>query len=430
MPETPTPGVNGQVVSSPALHASMSISSLAPAAKMLGWAWSTATAGSFCLFWENGLVGLPTDTRVSPPWVAEATTGMTRAATKATNPATMTCRPNRMAPLLRGPAGPPMCPPHPKKTPPGRSQLRLRFPTEPAAVLSVIQDAAYPCGSLLEPPDSDLVLSACRLLCLVNDAVKVLPCAIWAYRKWWTRSNLRCSSRTTLAFRLPPGYGPDGRSRLGSWAAGRPLGSRSKCHGMDLASFALALSDGRALEVDVSGPDGAIPLVVHHGTPGERSQYPPFATAAAAQGLRYVSYSRPGYGGSSRQPGRAVADCAADTAAILAYLGADRCYTVGASGGGPHALACAALLANRVLACATVAGVGPFGAQDLHFLAGMGRENHEEFGATLAGPTALQTYLEQEAEAFAGVTGEQVAAALGDLVSAVAVAAHTGDVAA
>ena len=59
---------------------------------------------------------------------------------------------------------------------------------------------------------------------------------------------------------------------------------------MDLASFVLPLADGRFLEVEVSGPDGAIPLVVHHGTPGERSQYPPFAEAAAARGLRYVSY--------------------------------------------------------------------------------------------------------------------------------------------
>src|SRR5215213_8276279 len=106
MPEVPTPGVNGQVVSSPALQASRSMLSLAPAAKTLGWFWSTATAGSFCLFWEKGLVGLPTDTRVSPPWVAEATAGLTNPATKASSPPTMTCRPNRMAPLPRGPAGP------------------------------------------------------------------------------------------------------------------------------------------------------------------------------------------------------------------------------------------------------------------------------------------------------------------------------------
>ena len=199
---------------------------------------------------------------------------------------------------------------------------------------------------------------------------------------------------------------------------------------MDGDSFPLRLPDGRSLDVEVSGPEGAVPLVVHHGTPGERSQYPPFAAAAAARGLRYVSWSRPGYGGSSRLAGRSVADCAADTAAILDHLGADRCYTLGASGGGPHALACAALLADRVLACATVAGVGPFAADGLDFLEGMGRENHEEFGAALAGPARLQAYLEHEAEAFAGVTGEQIAAALGDLVSPVDVAALTGDFAA
>jgi pimeloyl-ACP methyl ester carboxylesterase len=272
------------------------------------------------------------------------------------------------------------------------------------------------------------MLSAAYLLCSVNDAVNVLPCATCAY----------LNDGPLLTWAAFPGRRePSSRPQTTDLAVDRLLGragfsadGRSDCQVMDLVSFALELSDGRSLEVDISGPDGATPLVVHHGTPGERSQYPPFADAAAAQGLRYVSYSRPGYGGSSRQPGRAVADCAADTAAILAYLGADRCYTVGASGGGPHALACAALLADRVLACATVAGIGPFGAQDLDFLAGMGRENHQEFGAALAGPTALQAYLEQEAEAFAGITGEQVAAALGDLASPVDVAALTGEFAA
>jgi pimeloyl-ACP methyl ester carboxylesterase len=199
---------------------------------------------------------------------------------------------------------------------------------------------------------------------------------------------------------------------------------------MDVLSLSLSLADGRALDVDISGPDGGTPLVVHHGTPGERTQYPPFAEAAAARGLRYVAASRPGYGGSSRQPGRAVADCAADTVAVLDHLGARRCYTVGASGGGPHALACAALLPDRVLACATVAGVAPFDAEGLDFLAGMGRENHEEFGAALAGPAELQAYLEREARTLVGATGEELAAALGDLASAVDVAALTGEFAA
>src|SRR5512133_1416120 len=147
MPEVPTPGVNGQVVSSPALQASMSMLSLAPAAKMLGWAWSTATAGSFCLFWEKGLAGLPIDTRVSPPWVAEAATGMTTAATKATNPATMTCRPNRMAPLPRDRRDPPTSPPHTRRQRHrgGHSYagaLPARDAITPAEAVSVIQDAA------------------------------------------------------------------------------------------------------------------------------------------------------------------------------------------------------------------------------------------------------------------------------------------------
>ena len=195
---------------------------------------------------------------------------------------------------------------------------------------------------------------------------------------------------------------------------------------MDTSSFSLALPEGRSLEVSVSGPQQATPLVFHHGTPSDRTQYPPFAEAAALRGVRLVSYSRPGYGGSARQPGRAVADCAADTLAIVEQLGAGRFYTAGWSGGGPHALACAALLSDRVLACATIAGVGPFGAAGLEFLEGMGRENQEEFGAALAGPSELQGYLERQAEVLAGLTGEQVAAALGDLVSPVDVGAITG----
>jgi pimeloyl-ACP methyl ester carboxylesterase len=199
---------------------------------------------------------------------------------------------------------------------------------------------------------------------------------------------------------------------------------------MEVSSFAVGLAGGRSLEVSVSGPDQGTPLVFHHGTPSERTQYPPFAQAAAVRGLRLVSYSRPGYGGSARHPGRVIADCAADTLAIVEQLGAGRFYTAGWSGGGPHALACAALLPDQVLGCATIAGVGPYGAPGLDFLEGMGRDNQEEFGAALAGPSQLQAYLERQAQVLAGVNGEQVAAALGDLVSPVDVGALTGDFAA
>src|SRR6266487_4386126 len=81
MPDTPTPSVNGQVLSVPALQASMSILSFAPAARTLGWLASIATAGSFCLLAENGETGLPTVTRVSalnaralPPCTASTAT--------------------------------------------------------------------------------------------------------------------------------------------------------------------------------------------------------------------------------------------------------------------------------------------------------------------------------------------------------------------
>jgi pimeloyl-ACP methyl ester carboxylesterase len=196
---------------------------------------------------------------------------------------------------------------------------------------------------------------------------------------------------------------------------------------MDVSSFSLMLADGRTLDVEVSGPDGGTPLFFLHGTPSGGRQYPPLAEAAAARGVRLVGYSRPGYGNSSRQPGRDVAACAPDTAAIAGRLGAERFYVAGASGGGPHALACAALLPDQVLACATVAGAAPFEAEGLDFLDGMGVENIEEFGAAIAGPAELRDYLERQASELSEVTGEQVAAALGDLVSPVDVAALTGE---
>jgi pimeloyl-ACP methyl ester carboxylesterase len=98
---------------------------------------------------------------------------------------------------------------------------------------------------------------------------------------------------------------------------GRPGRADQTGGAMEVSSFSVGLADGRSLEVSVSGPEAGTPLVLHHGTPSERTQYPPFAQAAAARGLQLVTYSRPGYGGSSRQASRAVADCAADTLAIL-----------------------------------------------------------------------------------------------------------------
>ena len=92
---------------------------------------------------------------------------------------------------------------------------------------------------------------------------------------------------------------------------------------------------------------------MHHGTPDSAHElWPPHVEEAAARGLRLAGYSRPGSGSSDRDQGRSVASCAADAAAVADALGAERFLTAGGSGGGPHALACAALLPDRVLAAA------------------------------------------------------------------------------
>ena len=129
----------------------------------------------------------------------------------------------------------------------------------------------------------------------------------------------------------------------------------------------------------------------------------------------------------ARNPGRSVADCAADTARIADHLGADRFYTMGQSGGGPHALACAALLPDRVIACATTAGVGPLGADGLDFLAGMAQENIDELGAAVESAEALEQFLLADADKLRKATASDLSEALGGLVSPVDVEALTGE---
>src|SRR5918996_2548258 len=139
--------------------------------------------------------------------------------------------------------------------------------------------------------------------------------------------------------------------------------------------------DGRTLSyVEAGNQDGPV-LLSQHGTPGAGRLYRSEIQGAERLGARLVAYSRPGYDGSTANPGRSVADAAADVAALLDTLGAGRFATYGWSGGGPHALACAALLPERCAAAATIAGAAPSDQRDLEFLDGMGAGNVEEFGA-------------------------------------------------
>jgi pimeloyl-ACP methyl ester carboxylesterase len=174
---------------------------------------------------------------------------------------------------------------------------------------------------------------------------------------------------------------------------------------------------GRQLEVLAAGPEDGLPLVFHNGTPGGLVAFGPMTAAAAERGLRTVMYARPGYGASTPQPGRRVADAAGDVAAVLDALGAEQFVSAGWSGGGPHALASAALLPERCRGAATIAGVAPRDAAGLDWLAGMAGENLAEFAAAAAGEAELTAFLTAEAAQLRDITGEQLIEGLGDLAS-------------
>jgi pimeloyl-ACP methyl ester carboxylesterase len=191
--------------------------------------------------------------------------------------------------------------------------------------------------------------------------------------------------------------------------------------------FTVQAPEGRVLDVLVSGPSDGRPLVFHTGTPAGLVDFAPIADAASARGLRTVLYSRPGYGASTPQPGRLVADAAADVELILERVDADEFITAGWSGGGPHALACAALLPVRCLAAASIAGAAPSDSPGLDWLAGMADENVEEFRAALAGEADLTTFLDAAAPALRGIGAAEVADGLGGLVSDADKAVLTGE---
>ncbi|MGO9407876.1 MAG: alpha/beta fold hydrolase [Acidimicrobiales bacterium] len=184
----------------------------------------------------------------------------------------------------------------------------------------------------------------------------------------------------------------------------------------------LDLPDGRRLRVRVSGPPHGLPLVFHHGTPGAVTPFRAVERAAHERGMRLVTTSRPGYGDSSRREGRGVVDVVADTRAVLGAMGAERCVVSGWSGGGPHALACAARL-EQAAAVLSIAGVAPYEADGLDWLAGMGEENLTEFKAAVEGEASLRPYVELGREHLAEVTAagivESLASVLPDVDRAV-----------
>jgi pimeloyl-ACP methyl ester carboxylesterase len=175
--------------------------------------------------------------------------------------------------------------------------------------------------------------------------------------------------------------------------------------------------DGRTLAVEEAGDPNGHPVLVHEGTPNSRHLYPPAAIDAAVRGLRLISYDRPGYGGSTPQPGRSVADCAADVRAICAELGISRLAMWGISGGGPHVLACAALLPDLVSAAASLASLAPLDAEGLDWFAGMGALNADDTRLFLRDRQAARAKLDADREQILGASPAELVSGLQTLLS-------------
>lgn len=166
----------------------------------------------------------------------------------------------------------------------------------------------------------------------------------------------------------------------------------------ELHEFDLTLPDGRTLHGYDTDGEG-VPVMWHHGTPNVGSPPKPLFALAAELGLRWVSFDRPGYGGSSPHPGRTVESVAADAAALADALELDRFAVVGHSGGGPHALACAARQPARVIAAVSLGGLAPIDAEGLDWFAGMGPTSHASLRAAAAGIDGKRLHEEEHADA-------------------------------
>lgn len=172
----------------------------------------------------------------------------------------------------------------------------------------------------------------------------------------------------------------------------------------------IRLDDDRTLHAYDTGDEGRLAVFWHHGTPNIGAPPEPLFATADRLGLRWVSYDRPGYGGSTPNPGRTVAAAAGDVAALADALGIERFGVFGHSGGGPHALACAALLPDRTLGAVSVAGLAPFDADGLDWFAGMTDSGAAALRAAAAGREAKERFEASNTEHDPGFTPADVAA--------------------
>jgi pimeloyl-ACP methyl ester carboxylesterase len=184
-------------------------------------------------------------------------------------------------------------------------------------------------------------------------------------------------------------------------------------YGRPVIETDVELADGRVLHAYDTGGDGRLVVVWHHGTPNIGAPPAPLFGLAEQLGIRWVSYDRPGYGGSTPRPGRDVASAAGDTAAVADALGVDRFAVLGHSGGGPHALACAALLPDRVRAAASVSGLAPY-RDEPDWFAGMAPGSEASLRAAVAGRAAKERHEAGPGDADIGFVAADFAAFEGE----------------
>ena len=187
--------------------------------------------------------------------------------------------------------------------------------------------------------------------------------------------------------------------------------------------------DGQTLCVESGGDPAGRPVLVHNGTPNSRLMMASWLRDAEQRGIHLISYDRPGYGGSTAHPGRTVADCAQDVRAIAQALGIDRLAVWGFSGGGPHALACAALLPDLVTAVASLASLAPYGGEGLDYFAGMGQANVDDIRLMLDDPQAAREKSHQDRVDTLAATPEGLHELMASLLSPTDAAALTLEIA-
>lgn len=188
------------------------------------------------------------------------------------------------------------------------------------------------------------------------------------------------------------------------------------------------LESGRIIEISEGGDPDGLPVFAMHGTPGSRLLFGPHVQDAKRRGIRLIGYSRPGYGGSTRVKGRRIADGSSDVAGLADLLGIRKFAVWGFSGGGDYALACAALLPQRVVAASSLSTLGPYGAEGFDFYSGMGEYNVEDYKLMLRNQPEWENKSRRDAEVMAKQTKADRAKMLGSLLSEVDRAVNTDEV--